>query len=175
MINDSLTMYLLTTQSISQCPKLVMDTETILIQIRNLEFHRREMCIEYSPSASPGSCSTICHTARSFRRLILRQCRWDPLSSFPLLESVSCKLWKISAGSKRGQCISSHRSSLTGAVRQRSRSLSKTFFIHVPSSDLVTGSLHLRLVSLPTVDVAKVFHYSLLLSLNPTLQLKSLY
>ena len=79
------TMYLLTAQSISRCSKLVIDTGTIVMQIKNLGFHRREICVECSPSPFPGSYATISHAALNFRKPVLRQHGWTPLSSCSLL------------------------------------------------------------------------------------------
>ena len=122
------TIYLLTTQSISQCSKLVMDTGTIMMQIKNLGFHRRKICIESSPPSSPGSYSTISHASLNFRKPVLRQHGWTRLSSCSLLCSVSWMLCKIWTGAKRVQCIFYH-SSLCGklpAMRQPSCSSPKT-------------------------------------------------
>lgn len=61
-----------------------MDTDAIVIEIRNLGFHRWEMYIEHSLSAFPGSCSTTWCVALSFRKLIFK-----PMSvSCPVLHWV---------------------------------------------------------------------------------------
>ena len=108
------TIYLLTTQSISQCSKLVMDTGTIVMQIKNLGFHRRKICIESSPSSSPGSYSTISHASLNFRKPVLRQHGWT------LCPPVLC-------------CVQSVGCSARSGLEQREFSVSSTTVLSVAS------------------------------------------
>lgn len=127
----------------------------------------------YSPSASSDLCSTTCHAALSLRKLLLRQRQWALLSFCSLLGSVNWMLWKEIRGLEQREV------SVSPPTVPSLRSCCEGVFVfltqdRMPSSDSSLnpsfGPFHPRLISLPTVDGARVFHCSLFpLTLAPNL------